>query len=288
MSYFIALLLSISPTFLSVQTTSQSVSQTNKPRQNARHKKKVTPPVTPKPTEGEVTPPVVPKPTEGEVTPPVAPKPTEGQIDKPTFQYNQTYPEDTSKTPTKHAHDAIDLLNALSTAVVGALTVVLAIVTYRQYRATRTAERAWIVQKAPGPPTRNPDGDYEIRWELQNRGHTPAWVTSLGSAGTIVHADQNLPETPQYTMAGPFPPEGTVLSPEGKVLRGLTIPFDQMTAVEQGTHTLYVVGMVEYRDVFGSKHETRYCYRFKTGPTAIDTSPRDFYVDGPPSYIRAS
>jgi len=280
MPYFIALVLLIAPISASAQNASQSVSQATKPskaRQNARHKKKVAPPAAPKPTESKAEEATVP-----------APEPTESKADEPTIQYNQTYPEDTSKAPTKQAHDAIDRVNALSTAVVGAFTVVLAIFTYRQYRATRTAERAWIVQQAPGPPTKNSDGDYEIRWELENRGRTPAWVTSLGSAGTIIQAGQSLPENPQYTMAGPFPPEGTVLPPKGKVLRGLTIPFDQMTAVEQGTNILYVACMVEYRDVFRSKHETRSCHRFQARPTAIDTSPRDFYADGPPSYIRAT
>lgn len=47
-------------------------------------------------------------------------------------------------------------------------------------------------------------------------------------------------------------------------------------------------GIIEYRDTFGSKHETRYCYRFKPGPTEADPAPRDFYVDGPSSYNRAT
>jgi hypothetical protein len=47
-------------------------------------------------------------------------------------------------------------------------------------------------------------------------------------------------------------------------------------------------GIIEYRDTFGSKHETRYCYRFKSGPTEADPAPRDFYVDGPSSYNRAT
>src|SRR5215469_3045269 len=140
MSYFIALLLLIAPVSASAQNASQSVSQANKPgkpRQNTRHKKKVTPPAAPQPAESKAQEATV-----------AAPEPTESKADEPTVQYNQTYPEDPSKAPTKQAHDAIDRVNALSTAVVGAFTVVLAIFTYRQYRATRTAERAWIVQQA--------------------------------------------------------------------------------------------------------------------------------------------
>jgi hypothetical protein len=89
-------------------------------------------------------------------------------------------------------------------------------------------------------------------------------------------------------MSGPFPREGTVLIPKGKVLRGLTIPATRMAPVELGEYVLDVFGIVEYRDVFGRSHETRYCYGYKPGPTNADPAPRDFYVDGPPTYIKAT
>src|SRR5712692_10581803 len=103
----------------SIQDGSKSDSQTNKTqptRHDSQRKKKV--------------------------PPPAAPKPSQSKIDQATLQYNQTNTEDTNK-PAKH--DAVVLLNALSTAVVGAFTIVLAIVGYRQYLATRIAERAWVV-----------------------------------------------------------------------------------------------------------------------------------------------
>jgi hypothetical protein len=93
-------------------------------------------------------------------------------------------------------------------------------------------------------------------------------------------------------MAGPFTREGTVLPPNAKASRGVTIAAAKMAAVEHGyegkEYALYVFGIVEYRDIFGSKHQTRYCYRFKPGPTEADPAPRDFYVDGPSSYNRAT
>jgi hypothetical protein len=145
MYYFIALLLLIAPISASTQNEGQSVGQSNKPG-TARHEKKV--------------------------TQPAAPKAPESKADEPTVQYNQSYYEDISK-PAKQAHDAIDLLNALSTAVVGAFTVVLAFVAYRQYVATRIAERAWVVSQAPDAPPTNPEGDVAIRWVVENRGaHT--------------------------------------------------------------------------------------------------------------------
>jgi hypothetical protein len=264
MYYFIALLLLIAPISTSTQNEGQSVAQSNKPS-TARHEKIV--------------------------TQPAAPKASESKGDEPSIEYNQSYYEDISK-PAKQAHDAIDLLNALSTAVVSAFTVVLAIVAYRQYAATRIAERAWVVSQAPDPPPTNPEGDVAIRWVVENRGRTPAWVTSLGSAARIIKARDELPENPPYTMAGPFTREGTVLPPKAKASRGVTIPAAKMAAVEHGyegkEYALYVFGIVEYRDIFGSKHETRYCYRFKPGPTEADPAPRDFYVDGPSSYSRAT
>src|SRR6266481_3964537 len=151
MYYFIALLLLIAPISASPQNEGQSVGQSNKPG-TVRHEKKV--------------------------TQPAAPKAPESTADEPTVQYNQSYYEDISK-PANQAHDAVDLLNALSTAVVGAFTIVLAIVGYRQYLATRIAERAWVVCQAPDPPPTNSEGDVAIRWVVENKGRTTAWVTAL-------------------------------------------------------------------------------------------------------------
>jgi hypothetical protein len=258
MHYFIALLLLIAA--ISAPNAGQSVGQSNKPG-TARHEKKVTQPASPKAPESEA--------------------------EQPTVQYNQSYYEDMGK-PAKQAHDAIDLLNALSTAVVSAFTVVLAIVAYRQYVATRIAERAWIVCQAPDPMPTYTGGNVAIRWVVENKGRTPAWMTSLGSAARIIKAGDELPATPPYTMAEPFTREGTVLPPKAKASRGVDIPAANMAAVEHGyqgqDYFLYVFGI----DIFGSTHETRYCFRFKTGPTAADPAPRDFYVDGPPSYNRAT
>jgi len=74
-----------------------------------------------------------------------APKPAKSEVDEPAFNYNQTY----TRESTQPVHSWIDFLNAISTAVVGAFTVLLAIVAYRQYRATRIAERAWVVANRP-------------------------------------------------------------------------------------------------------------------------------------------
>jgi hypothetical protein len=189
----------------------------------------------------------------------------------------------------KPAHNWVDRLNAISTAVVAVFTVVLACIGIAQFSSTKLEKRAWMVVKSPEPPTTDPDtGNAVIRWQVENRGRTPAWVTSLGSTARIVRVGDALPEPPTYTMAGPFPPKGTVLPPKGKASRGVTIPAASMKAVEHGQegkqYELYVFGIVGYKDIYGTKRETRYCYLFKTGPTEADPAPRDFYVGGPSSY----
>src|SRR6266851_3407677 len=151
----VPLLLAVLTFAPSLQDGRKSDGQSNKPnttRHDAQRKKKVPPPATPESSQSKVN--------------------------EPSFHYNQTNTEE----PAKPVHNWVDFLNAISTAVVGAFTIVLAVVAYRQNLATRTAERAWIVAIPPEPPTRNPAGDYEIRWELENKGRTPAWVTALGSA----------------------------------------------------------------------------------------------------------
>lgn len=214
-----------------------------------------------------------------------APKPANSEGNEPAFNYNQTY----TRESTQPVHGWIDFLNAISTAVVGAFTIVLAIVGIVQFLAARRAERAWIVPVIPDPPTKNLGQDVAIRWQVENRGRTPAWMTSLGSAARIIKAGDELPKEPEYTMAGPFTKEGTVLSPEAKASRGVTIPAANMDAVEQGEqYLLYIFGIVTYRDIFGGEHETRYCFRFKPGLTKSDPAPRDFYVDGPANYNRAT
>ncbi|SRR6266446_9608225 len=217
------------------------------------------------------------------VSPPAAPKPAQPEADKPTLQYNQTNTEDSDK----HAHNWIDFLNAISTAVVAAFTVVLSIVGVLQFRATRTAERAWIVSD---PPTDSapPSGDIQLSWTMANKGRTPAWITALGAAAQTVAPGGELPKKPPYTMAGPFPPNGTPLTPDGIIERGLTIPNAQWAQIVLGQVILYVFGTVEYRDSFKGKHETRFCFRFHPGPTATNPSPRGFYVDGPEEYLRAT
>lgn len=190
-----------------------------------------------------------------QVPPPAAPVPSQSKVDQPSFHYNQTNTEE----PAKPVHSWIDLLNALSTAVIAAFTLAMWRAIHNQNRAFRIAERAWIVPHAPSA-TQNSNGEFDIRWLVENKGRTPAWVTELGSAGKPARAEAELPQEPPYTMAGPFPPEGSVLPPEGKTERGITIPPAQMARLEQGLETLYVFGIVKYRDIFQAKHETKYCY----------------------------
>ena len=207
-----------------------------------------------------------------------------GEAGQSTDQYNRT----NSKETPKPAYDWVAFLNSISTTVVAVFTVLVVIVYWKQLRTTRTAERAWVVADAPTVTLRPENHIVELSWPLLNNGRTPAWVPELGSAGKIVKTGEELPEKPPYTMAVPFPREGTVLTPGGRILRGLTVTEAQMAQVERGQGTLYVFGIANYRDIFGGKHETRYCYRFKAGPTNTDPAPRDFYVDGPPAYIKAT
>lgn len=217
--------------------------------------------------------------------PPAAPVPCESKVDQPTIQYNQTNEGEAAKP----VHSGIDFLNAISTAVVGLFTIVLGIVGILQFRATKTAERAWIVPDIQFPPVERTNGGIECLNHFLNKGRTPGWVTAMGSSGQILRAEDQLPPEPTYrTMAGPFPIGGNVLPPNAYTRQGIPLSAQEWASMQSGEYAFYFFGFVTYRDIFGAEHLTRYCFRYKPGPTEADPAPRDFYVAGPEPYNRAT
>jgi hypothetical protein len=265
MGHLIATLVLAVLTFAPLQDGSKSEGQSNKAnaaRHDAQRKKKV--------------------------PPPTAPVSSERKIDQPTLQYNQANTEQPAKPEHRLFHNVIDILNALSTVVIATFTATMWRAIHNQNRAFRIAERAWLVPEIQFPPQQSEDGQIELLNHFLNKGRTPAWVTGMGSRGQILRPEDELPPEPTYTLAGPFPPEGNVLPPKAFTRQGLPLSPQQWASIERGEAVFYFFGFVTYRDIFGADHETRYCFRFKPGPTPTDPAPRDFYVAGPRAYNRAT
>jgi len=53
-----------------------------------------------------------------------------------------------------------------------------------------------------------------------------------------------------YDMAKPFPQKGTPLAPNGTTEQPFTVSLGKWALIEKGDETLYLWGLIEYRDVF--------------------------------------
>jgi hypothetical protein len=189
-------------------------------------------------------------------------------------------------TGEKPKHDLIDHINLLSTAVIAVFTFMMFVVMRRQDRATKIAERAWVVSDIGSlePTTRN--DKVQVICKIRNNGRTPAWITAMGSCGKLVRSESDLPENPPFTDAGPFTPKGSVLSPNAFTETGIPITAQQLQTLVRGEVILYFMGYVKYRDAFNQKHETQYCYQLKPSHDLTSTAPLEFYVGGPDRFNR--
>lgn len=185
-------------------------------------------------------------------------------------------------------HKVIDVINSFSTVVIAVFTVVMCYVVRNQNRATQIAERAWIVSDMEAAPPYEPNQTIRYVCRIRNKGRTPAWITEMGSRGHVVKTENDLLTVPPYDMAGPFPKKGTPLPPEAFIPHPFWLDSAKLEKVEQGELTLYLFGMVKYRDVFDEEHEMRYCYQFKPALGGTDPAMRDFYFGGPKAYNSAT
>lgn len=179
----------------------------------------------------------------------------------------------------KPEHNWVDLLNSISTAVVAAFTMAMVFVVYSQNRATKLAQRAWVVPDFEVPPPFSLGRTTRFAWKLTNRGQTPAWITAVSKPmGKIVPKKEALPGEPQYEIQNPFPEEGLPLTPNGNFEQFTWVTSADQANVEIGEKDLYIFGTIKYRDIFGSQHETRYCFKFNPALGGADPVTRDFIL----------
>jgi hypothetical protein len=102
-----------------------------------------------------------------------------------------------------------------------------------------------------------------IRFESANRGRTPA--LSIFDKVFVIYGKDG--EKTVRRMKTPAYPEGAgeVMAPtpenSGEYGDACTDPIDEQTVSDlaKGTVDLYIYGSVQYKDIFGDLHETRYC-----------------------------
>jgi hypothetical protein len=183
----------------------------------------------------------------------------------------------------------VSYLNAVSTAVVALFTVLM----WRVYRsvlhATKITERAWLVSDIGSIEKTPAEETHQVIVQLRNNGKTPAWVTAAGSNGWWVDDKHPLPKTPKYDLMGPFTKEGQLLPPTAWLSQGFPLQKTQIDRAVRKEAVLYIFGFIEYRDIFGNQHMTRYCYQAKPALDLNHSNPLDFYFDSPAEgYLKAT
>jgi hypothetical protein len=191
-----------------------------------------------------------------------------------------------TEAPTKTTHDWIDKLNAFSTLIIALFTIGMVVVIGIQIREYRIRERAWVtylspefIQKTKGG---QPDG-YRIVGFIKNVGNTPATVVKKFHFQSTVMKGASLNLTPPYLQIEESQTE-YLMVPEATEPAIAEIPESEVLNIHQ--LTMYVLGQVVYKDVFGRLHETRYCLRYY--PTTTADRQSGFYPEGPPAYLRVT
>jgi hypothetical protein len=231
---------------------------------------------------------------------------------------NQTKPEEQSSRPESGGYHWGELSAPTNVpnwvlAAVGIGGIVVAVRTLRKLeRQTKAAEdaanaslrqsehmiaseRAWMVARVEGEVIPDSDGKRLVRFSVRcvNVGKTPAYLIGMANHGVVLPRDQSLPDPPVPYIpnnVSEWPGEGISLQPEDFVLRHnwSTIARDLQKLIH-GEDWLWVYGYINYRDAFGNKRETMYCFLWDCTHNIPGVSKEThFLVDGPASYIRAT
>lgn len=177
-------------------------------------------------------------------------------------------------------HDWIDYINACSTAVIAAFTLLLFVGVVWQIRTSKTIERAWVMADVEPDSEKWRDrklhvlqgsgtsGDSTAIYAVlvcTNAGKSPAWINETRAKFEIV---ETLPPTPNFESAE-YVEASTI--PLGMV-EGGAAPHTQRlpwtpTAVghEELGKMSVIYGFVRYRDIFKRLHVTTFGYRIIHG-----------------------
>jgi len=200
---------------------------------------------------------------------------------------SQQAPNQNTVLNNKWDHFAI-ILSAVATAIIAIFTWLTWGIYKGQLQTTKLTERAWLVADI-GAITKTPkEGLFQVFVEVRNNGKTPAWVTAAGSRGWCKTEQKPLPETPKYTEMGPFTKDGQLLPPTASLPQGITLQQAHINTALKDGGAIYMFGYVEYRDVYGGAHLTRYCYQTKPTLDLNHPDPLDFYISGPEEYLKAT
>src|SRR5271157_217108 len=203
--------------------------------------------------------------------------------------------------------------------IVGALQTIILFLTigaiYRQTKAAKDSERAWVLVKRVGNPEQwyapdKPSYFPGMVFEFGVYGKTPARVTSADFRLHLVSPkpgvkppEPELPRIPDYRSGSrdsEIPEKGRVLPPGDNFririgLDPLTLTEEQWVKLRDSEMIMCAYGVIKYRDAFGRNKETRTCYVYNfawggviTAPDGTVLNPPGFRAGGPSGYNKAT
>jgi len=179
---------------------------------------------------------------------------------------------------------------AIFTAVLSLFTFGMAVVIYFQLRAVQLSERAWMIAQMEIPPDEyKTDQILRLACHIKNMGRTVAFLTAKGEQKEISDKSYSLPNPPlNYANTIRWPEKAFAFPPTADIVIFHYLFQDETKPVYNGDKVLWIHGFIEYADVFGHSHETRYCFRYHPGLGGKDSVTVGFYPDGPDAYNKAT
>jgi hypothetical protein len=124
-------------------------------------------------------------------------------------------------------------------------------------------QRAWIGTSDPKVLQLDIGKPLYISVKLNNNGKTPALRGRAALHIRPVPSGQTLSPQDEFGEPGSivdlFPSQSFFIHNSGKAGN---VRDEEMSQITTGAVTIYVFGIVEYRDVFRIAHKTRFCYSY--------------------------
>lgn len=193
-------------------------------------------------------------------------------------------------------HDLVDKLNAASTVVIAVFTCGMFVCIWMQITASKSTERAWIIvsplEVAPPigfVPSANA-GNIETHLvgvnqqnvfscAIKNTGNTPAQLLKLAIAYRAVNSISEILSPPEYRekndLNGLLLVKGDSVGFETVLEPSPILTKTEWDAVHAQRLILYAFGAINYKDVYGKAHETRFGYLYFV-PQGGDRTPEGF------------
>jgi hypothetical protein len=109
---------------------------------------------------------------------------------------------------------------------------------------------------------------HHFHWTMRNVGQTPAFVTEYSARFVIVPTSKGVSEM-KYAPPKPYIGEPLFTEPKPVVEMLLYTRLEDDRAYEQiegayrsGAETLYAFGYVKFKDRYGMRHSSKFCYRY--------------------------